>query len=591
MKNMLLVYTRKPADTHIYSEKLAYSMHLALDTGGGFVPLNHNYGILFALAAKNENGTLDAMCLDAPCVFRMNGGGFGILAVRVKPENGAAVPDERSRGSVLVFNSPDLVRYTESGMLRLSEKTVTDVFCTPDNEGYTIYFRDENGVFRTHTADLHTTDGPVTPAEMPSFDIPEHSIEGALPRHTLILTDDEADYLYKKLTVPENTGITLPESITVASRKELDAVCATATYSDGTTARKRIDWYDDNIDYSLPGKYTVKGRVHQDRYEFPLTWDRADPCIGKWEGHYYFIATNDHDGNNSLSIRRADSIPALVTAQEVEILNTRMYPHMTGLLWAPEFHEVGGRLCIFHAATENGFPNEQSHVMMLKKGGNPMIASDWEPSRRIVRADGSPLFTLGITLDMTVFRESGRLYAVWSQRRYNPTDFGAWLFIAEISETEPWRLLTEPVAISRPDYGWANNHTFVDEGPYALITDDMIYVTFSSAAVDSTYVVGLLSAKHGADLLDPSSWTKCNYPILTSLSVSGQFGTGHNSYVTDDCGDIWNVYHGRPGVSAPRSSGIRRVHFDIDGAPRLDLTESRDLSPAFADVEAVVTVI
>ena len=30
-------------------------------------------------------------------------------------------------------------------------------------------------------------------------------------------------------------------------------------------------------------------------------------------------------------------------------------------------------------------------------------------------------------------------------------------------------------------------------------------------------------------------------------------------------------------MDGARSSGIRRVHFDIDGVPMLDLTEDRDL--------------
>ena len=589
MKNTLLVYTRKPEDTAIYSEKLAYSMHLALDRGDGFAQLNHNYGVLFALAAETEVGAIDSMCLDKPCIFRRRDGGFGVLAIRVKPENGTAVPDETSRGSVLVFSTPDLAHYTEEGFLRLSDKNIEDVYCEPVADGYVICWQDADGCHKAHTADLVTV-GDISAADSIEFDTAAPDIPGILPRNTLELTEDEADYIYKKLTVPENIKIELPEKIEVSSREELQSIRATAHYSDGTSSQKRLDWYDDAVDYSRPGTYTVHARVHQDRFEFPITWDRADPCIAKWEGYYYFIATNDRDGNNSISIRRAESIPALATAQEVEILNTRTYQHMKGLLWAPEFHVIGDRLYIFHAATKDGFPNEQSHIMALREGGNPMLASDWEPSRRIVKADGSPLFTLGITLDMTVFSVGGRYYVVWSQRRYNPVDFGAWLFIAELSESEPWRILTEPVAISRPDYGWANNHTPVDEGPFAIIKDGKVYLTFSSAAVDSTYVVGLLTADTSSDLLDPASWVKCNYPLLSALSVPGEFGTGHNSYVEDEYGDLWNVYHGRPGVHAPRCSGIRRVHFDIDGDPRLDLIESRDLSPALANVTVTVTV-
>ena len=44
----------------------------------------------------------------------------------------------------------------------------------------------------------------------------------------------------------------------------------------------------------------------------------------------------DYDNNHSLLIREADTIPGLVTAQEVCILDTTMYPHLGNLLWAPE---------------------------------------------------------------------------------------------------------------------------------------------------------------------------------------------------------------------------------------------------------------
>ncbi|MGB4464787.1 MAG: hypothetical protein WBI55_01520, partial [Eubacteriales bacterium] len=58
----------------------------------------------------------------------------------------------------------------------------------------------------------------------------------------------------------------------------------------------------------------------------------------------------------------------------------------------------------------------------------------------------------------------------------------------------------------------------------------------------------------------------------------------------DDEGDIWNFYHARVGINMPRSSGIRRVHFDIDGDPVLGLTLERDLSPSLAAVEIEVTL-
>lgn len=606
MAPKLLVYTRTPKESKIYSTKLAASMHLALDLGDGYKPLNNNYGVLFARASENEDGSINAKSLDKPFVFRKHQGGFGVVAISLRAEMDANHPDEERKGCVIVSSTPDLVHYTECGVIKLSESYIEDVACVPVAGGaYKMYFRDADGWHVNDGDPLYCFDGDgwqlprgsvlelngeIIPADAPFYESASPEIEGICPRNVIELTDAEADYLYKKLNVARNVSVDVPEKLTVGSREELHALRVTAHYSDGTTAKKRIDWYDEDVDFSVPGTYTVKGRVHQDRYEFPLTWHRADPCVGRWNGKYYFIATNDRDGNNSLSIRESDTIPGLFTAQETKILDTTMYPHMKGLLWAPEFHIIKDKLYIFHAATKDGFPNEQSHVMALKEGGNPMLPEDWEMSRRVVKADGSELFTLGITLDMTEFEIDGRYYVIWSQRRYNPFDFGAWLMLAEIDPDEPWRLITEPVAISKPDYGWANNHTFVDEGPYPLLTDKKIIVTYSAAMVDETYVVAMLSAEYGSDLHDPKSWTKINYPLMSSATVKGEFGTGHNAYVTDDEGDIWNIYHGRPGVNMPRSSGVRRVHFDIDGDPVLGLTEEKDLDPKLAAVSVEVTV-
>ena len=130
----------------------------------------------------------------------------------------------------------------------------------------------------------------------------------------------------------------------------------------------------------------------------------------------------------------------------------------------------------------------------------------------------------------------------------------------------------------------------MDEGPFALPREDRLYLTFSSAAVDTSYVVGLLSIEKGLDLLDAGNWKKKNYPILTSRSVAGEFGTGHNAYVTDEDGTVWNSYHARPGVDGVRSSGIRRVHFNAAGEPVLDMTEELDVREAYSKVKTLLTV-
>ena len=230
--------------------------------------------------------------------------------------------------------------------------------------------------------------------------------------------------------------------------------------------------------------------------------------------------------------------------------------------------------------------------MELREGGDPACREDWFAPKRVVKKDGSDICEAGkeITLDMTCFQWEGDFYAVWSQRQFLPKDLGAWLYIAKLNPKEPWKLDTEPVVLSKPEYGWANNHTFVDEGPFALIRGDKLYLTFSSAAVDTSYVVGLLTIEKGKDLLDANNWSKKNYPLLTSRSVEGEFGTGHNAYVIDDDGTVWNTYHARPGVDGVRSSGIRRVHFDVEGDLVLDLTEDLDLKEEYACVKTRLSV-
>ncbi|AGF58614.1 GH43 family beta-xylosidase [Clostridium saccharoperbutylacetonicum] len=594
--NYVLCYTRKPQENLIYSEKLAYSMHIAYSEDGvEFQELNHNSGVLFAKATENDNGSLNAKSLKNPYLFYLADGTFGVIAIRTEAEG---ENDEQGKGRVLLFTSEDLLQYKEIGLIDLKGDTyVSDIKChyDEDKKVYVICWSDENGnYYKNFTADILNINSASMPENTEAFIIEtvNTEIEGIVPRNVIGVSSEVAHRLICKLIVPTNVEIKVPESVNVASENELKAVKVTAIYSDGTTAMKNVDWNLSEIDWNKPGNYRITGKVHQDHYEFPIATDRADPCIGKWKGKYYFIATNDADGNHSLYMREADNIPDLLKAEEKLIIDSNMYEDIKGLLWAPEFHIVEGDLYIFHGATSGEFFYEESHVMKLKKDGNPMNAADWSRPHRVLKKDGTYLCEAGknISLDMTNFEIKGEYYVVWSQREFLPEDLGAWLYIAKVDPKEPWKLISDPVVLSKPDYGWANNNVFVDEGPFALIRDEKLFLTFASAMIDATYVVGLLCADKNADLLDPSSWEKGNYPLLTSRSAPGEYGPGHNSYVIDDEGNVWNAYHARPGVDGPRSSGLRRVHFDIDDYPVLDLIEEKDLNPELRNVTMDIIV-
>ncbi len=594
-KNYLLCYTREPQEELIYSSKLAYSMHLAYsEDGSSFEALNHNSGVLFAKATENEDKTMNAKSLKNPCIFSMEDGSFGVVAIRTEADGSE---DEESKGKVLFFVTRDFLQYEEIGLIKLtSDRFIHKVTCSYNESlnTYEICWNEIKGWYKSEITNLYSLEVntqavSIDPIAMPVIN---EAIEGIIPGNVITVPEEIGNRLKYRLTTPQNVSIEMPEQIVAASPEELKKIKAKAIYSDGTTSTKSIDWTVRNITWNKPGTYYITGIVHQDHYEFPVATNRADPCIKYWNGKYYFIATNDADGNNSLYIREANSIPELVKAEEKLLLDAYTYDHIKGFLWAPEFHIIGEELYIFHAATSSEFFFIESHVMKLRKGGNPTKSEDWSMPQRVLKKDGTYLCEAGkvISLDMTVIPWKGKYFVAWSERQFVPVDLGAWVYIAEIDPAEPWKLTSDPVLLTKPDYGWANNHVFVDEGPFALITDKKLFLTYSSALVDATYCVGLLTAEPGADLLDPESWTKNNYPLLTSRNVPGEFGPGHNAYVIDDEGLIWNTYHARPGVDGPRSSGIRRVHFDIDGYPVLDLTEEKDLNPDLKNVSTKLIV-
>ena len=618
----LLNYTRLPLEDAVYANRLAYSVHFALQgEDGAWTALNHNSGVLFVKATENADGSLNPKSLKNPWVFGLHDGGYGVFAVRTLAEGDE---DTEDLGTAVFWTSKDLVRFEEKGLVKFTDGRLKDIRCQAVDAGYQLQWQLADQSWReccvASVEELHVNDFT---AKVKGEAISEESvlqggdpagcesIQGCVPRNVIDVPEELAEYLRKKLMPAENVGVEMPSEVRIGcvkvtedgtwkdelaeALKKLRAVHATALYSDGSEVEKKIHWETGDLaklNLQVPGEYKISGKVYQPHFEFPICTDRADPCVCRWNGKYYYIATNDADGNHTLFMRCADTLEGIRNAQEHLILDSSTYDDIGGLLWAPEFHVIDGKMYLFHAATPGPFFCEESHVMELREGGDPLKKEDWSRPKRVVLPNGEFICEAGkeITLDMTEFEWDGELYVIWSQRQFLPKDLGAWLYIAKLNREEPWKLASDTVVLSKPEYGWANNHTFVDEGPFALIRGDKLYVTFSSAAVDSTYVVGLLQIEKGKDLLDPSNWRKNNYPLFTSRSYAGEYGTGHNAYVIDEDGITWNTYHARPGVDGPRSTGIRRVHFDVDGEPMLDVIEELDLKKEFEKVETVVIV-
>lgn len=304
------------------------------------------------------------------------------------------------------------------------------------------------------------------------------------------------------------------------------------------------------------------------KLQFPFSRGFGDPVFFLWKDDYYYIATNDNVGDIGFYVRKAHELEDLF-AEDTEVHVILDKDEKRGLIqtfWAPEFHVINGELyLIFAVSNENWGP--QCHIMKLKENGDILNPEDWEDPKKVTRPGGKKLGENGITLDMTYVKSGERHYYVWSYREKigSPMDSGSMLMVGEFSPENPYELITEPVCLSRPLYGFENtNGTINNEGPYAFYHGDTIYLAYSGGdARGYLYTVGMLTAKEGADLCNPAVWEKAKTPTLSFKSVPGEYGPGHNSFFCDRDGDWWIAYHGVTSFEERViSDGIRKIRYD-----------------------------
>ena len=564
----IIAYTRKPADD--YSEFLGHSVHFAVadSSGKNVQPLYRNYGKLFPKCEfSEENGIISIGAKDIEIILL--DGEYIITAKEIKRTN-------LGNGDFPQRETGNYVRWTTKDFVTFSEPEVTKKRYTGKEE-----------------SKKAAASEAFEPSE--SLDFIESAVSIPIP-------DETAQKLIDNNITVEFESVDLPKEVTAGSREELEAVTAAVRYTDGSVHNKHIDWDFSSIDFSKPGKYKVNGEIAVHHFGFPVEnhpW--GDPVITYYNGKYYWIATNDANGDTSFEIREADSLEGLfgedVRRSVILSADTAVFKNT---FWAPEFHIVGGKMRIFCALTVgNGF-DPQCYVMTLEDGGDMLDPEAWSIPRRCVMPDGRNLGENplgdgknGITLDMNCFDAGGKSYVVWSFRTWAGTDSGSMLMIAETDPKEPWKLLTYTQLLSRPVYGWENNRgTDNNEGPYALVTDDKVWLAYSGGdARGQMYVVGLLSANVGDDLCDVSNWNIPGAPALASNFVPGEYGCGHNAFFKDEYGDTYITYHG---VTSPESRaigpGIRRVHFAANGEPIISMSNGQDLPDSERSVSITVAV-
>ena len=511
--NQIKVYTRD-ADDNGYSKDIAASVHIAYVTEAGDIkPFNNNYGVLFAKGKITSKNTIKCIGLKNPSIHKAADDLYIICAPLCDKETGY---DEDTRGSVAMWVTTDMVDFSEMKMLHLNTDSLVDRISV-------------------------------------SYNTP-------MGRYELVWADmDGKTYVNYCIDVINQVDVSMPfaaEGIEVP-------VSDTTEVSDTTLARMN----------NKLGSFR-KGNPSDTamEFEFPLAVGWADPQVFKWNDKYYFIATNDNNNNIGLFVRESDTVKGLFEeAEPVLILPERKEKKLIQTFWAPEFHVINDELYILFAVSGEEF-GPQCHMMKLKAGGNILCENDWEEPVRVKKANGDFLADKGITLDMTYFEAGGKSYLCWSYREhiFSELDTGSMLYIATIDKENPYVLTSEPVLLSRPLFGWENTDgTINNEGPFAFKKDGVVYLAISGgSACGDSYAVGFLIADERDDLLNVVNWYKKPFPIHTSYTIPGEYGPGHNSFFTDDNGNVYIVYHAKEALrDAPRCTGIQLMDFDEDGEP------------------------
>lgn len=278
------------------------------------------------------------------------------------------------------------------------------------------------------------------------------------------------------------------------------------------------------------------------KLEFNKPWicQRADPYVYRHtDGKYYFTASVP--AYDRIVLRRANDLASLAEAEEHTIWNAHASGPMSKHIWAPELHYLFGKWYIYFAGGEVEDIWAIRPYVLECQGDDP-INDPWIEKGKMKAHPDDEFSFLAFSLDATVFEDNGEYYYVWAEKVGVGRQISN-LYIAKMENG--YTLKTVQVLLTTPDYDWERRGFWVNEGPAVIKKDGKIFLTYSASDTGVNYCMGMLIADQGADLLDPLSWKKERYPVLSSDYDCGIYGPGHNSFTTDDEGNDILVFHAR----------------------------------------------
>lgn len=320
-------------------------------------------------------------------------------------------------------------------------------------------------------------------------------------------------------------------------------------------------------------------------YKNPFIPERADPYITKDENCYYFTASypavkDAEHGYDRIILRKSETVKGLAEAEEKTVWKAHEEGIMARHIWAPEIHNITGKWYIFFAAGDrDNIWNIRPYVLRCK--GDDPYNDGWEEMGKMQGCDGDETSFSSFSLDMTYFEHKGKHYLIWAEKLRDSS-----LFLSEINPDEPWKLLRKPILLTEPEYDWEIIRHRVNEGPAVLKNEDRVIVFFSASGTGAEYCMGMIYMDADSDPMEKESWTKSDKPVLSTSDLTGEAGPGHNSFVTDEEGNLLIVYHARPEAHFSKECGtyndeplydpcrharIRRVTFNKNNMPIIEV--------------------
>ena len=294
---------------------------------------------------------------------------------------------------------------------------------------------------------------------------------------------------------------------------------------------------------------------------------RADPCVLRWDGWYYFTASVP--AFDCIELRRARTLAELPEAPARVVWRRHETGPLSMNIWAPEIHRVDGQWVIYFAAAQADADEEGCYdhrIYALTCGDENPVEGAWQEAGQIRTGWES------FALDATTAVIGGVRYFIWAQRDFRiPGNSN--LYIAEMAD---FRTLKLPaVRLSVPEYDWECRGFLVNEGPSVLQHGGPAFINYSASANYEGYAMGLLALKAGGHPLPREDWEKSPVPVMVSEPENGLFGPGHNSFTVDEAGNgplgflarPYPGFHGTALIGPNRHAFLRRVRWRADGTP------------------------